>query len=428
MHGKNTIGAHRNGNVEFNQYELDNGLKVILSRDESIPTVAINLCYHVGSKDEEPDKKGFAHLFEHLMFEGSKNLAPGVYDRMCVMAGGENNAYTTEDKTNYFIIMPSHQIERGLWLESDRMLGFAITEEAFRTQKEVVKEEKKQVFDNRPYGSLSMEFMPRLFKKSGYGWDTIGDMDDLEAASLKDARDFYDRYYIPNNAVLTLTGDFEPEETMMLIEKYFGPIPRGKEIVRNEFKEEDLQTEIRDVIYDNVQCPGIFIGYRAPAENKGKYFTLDVITDILSSGDSSRFYKTLIYDKQLCSEAGCYIDPKECASVLYVYAILMPGKSLEKTAGEIDKIIHDLVTDGAGENEIQKIKNRIESRYTYRKQTLLSKADQLSHYKMFFNNPELINSNVHKYDKIDGDDIKAAANEFLTRDNRVALHYLPREN
>ena len=203
-------GMHNNGFVKFNQYELSNGLKVILSRDESIPTVAINLCYHVGSKDEELNKKGFAHLFEHLMFEGSKNLPPGVYDKMCVMAGGENNAYTTEDKTNYFIIMPSHQLERGLWLESDRMLGFAITQDAFNTQKEVVKEEKKQVFDNRPYGSLSMEFMPRLFKNNGYGWDTIGDMDDLEAATLDDAKEFYQKYYVPNNAVLTLTGDFEP--------------------------------------------------------------------------------------------------------------------------------------------------------------------------------------------------------------------------
>ena len=421
-------GIHNNGIVKFNEYELSNGLKVILSRDESIPTVAINLCYHVGSKDEETNKKGFAHLFEHLMFEGSKNLPPGVYDKMCVMAGGENNAYTTEDKTNYFIIMPSHQLERGLWLESDRMLGFAITEDAFNTQKEVVKEEKKQVFDNRPYGSLSMEFMPRLFKNNGYGWDTIGDMDDLEAATMDDAKEFYQKYYIPNNAVLTLTGDFDPEYTMKLIEKYFGSIPRGKDVIRKEFLEEDPGSEIKDVIFDNVQCPGIFIGYRTPAENRGSYFTLDLITDILSSGDSSRFYKSLIYDKQLCSEAGCYIDPKEQASVLYVYAILMPGKSVEKTAEEIDRIVDELVSGGAKENEIQKIKNRIESRYTYRKQTLLSKADQLSHYKMFFNDPELINTNVKKYDKINGEEIKAAALKYLTRNNRVALHYLPKEN
>ncbi len=419
---------HNNGVVKFNEYELGNGLRVILSRDESIPTVAINLCYHVGSKDEDTDKKGFAHLFEHLMFEGSKNLPPGVYDKMCVMAGGENNAYTTEDKTNYFIIMPSHQIERGLWLESDRMLGFAITEEAFKTQKEVVKEEKKQVFDNRPYGSLSMEFMPRLFKKSGYGWDTIGDMNDLEAATLDDAKAFYQKYYVPNNAVLTITGDFEPDKTMKLIDKYFGCIPRGKDIVRMEFLEEDATSEIKDTIYDNVQCPGIFIGYRAPAENVGSYFTLDMITDILASGDSSRLYKTLIYDKQLCSEAGCYIDPKEYASVLYVYAILMPGKSVEKTGLEIDNIIEEIIAGGSTEIEIQKIRNRIESRYTYRKQTLLSKADQLSHYKMFFNDPELINTNVHKYDMIDGRDISAAAEKYLAKDNRVALHYLPRIN
>jgi zinc protease len=418
-------GKAVNGNVEFKQFQLNNGLQVILSKDASIPTAAINLCYHVGSKDEERNKRGFAHLFEHLMFEGSKNLPPGAYDKMCVTAGGENNAYTTEDKTNYFIVIPAHELERGLWLESDRMLGFSVTEESFNTQKSVVKEEKNQVFDNRPYGTLSMELMPRLFKRSSYGWDTIGDMGDLEAATLADAKEFYEKFYVPNNAVLTIVGDIDFDKTHELIEKYFGDIAKGNDIKRSSFSEDDITSEIKDTIFDNVQFPGIFIGYRIPAENEGKFFSLDVLTDILSAGDSSRFHQRLVYDKQICSEVGCYIDPKEFASIFYIYAILMPGVTVGKVEKEIDIIIEEIKNGSATDHEIQKVKNRIETRYTYRKQTILSKADQLSHYKMFFNDPGLINTNANNYDSINARDITEAAIEYLNKNNRVVLNYLP---
>ena len=294
--------------VEFSEFLLDNGLKVILSKDSSIPTVAINLCYHVGSKDEEENKRGFAHFFEHLMFEGSKNLASGLYDKYCVNAGGENNAYTTEDKTNYFVLMPSHQLELGLWLESDRMLGFAVNEKSLQTQKEVITEEKNQVYDNRPYGSVSLEFLPRLFKKSGYRWDTIGDMGDIEAASLKDAQEFYEKYYVPNNAVLTLVGDIEFEHARRLVQKYFGSIPPGAEIIRPVFTEDELTSEIKNIVYDNIQCPGVFIAYRIPEEKHTDSYALDVLSDILATGESSKLYNELVYNKQIFSEIGCYVD------------------------------------------------------------------------------------------------------------------------
>jgi predicted Zn-dependent peptidase len=415
------------GKVKFVEFNLSNGLKVILSKDSSIPSVAVNLCFHVGSKDEEPDKRGFAHFFEHLMFEGSKNVPAGIYDKLCVNAGGENNAYTTEDKTNYFILMPSNQLELALWLESDRMLGFAASEESFNTQKEVVREEKGQIFDNRPYGSLSLEFMPRLFKKSGYRWDTIGDMDDLAKASLKDAEKFYQKYYVPNNAVLTIVGDIEPGMAESLVRKYFGPIPKGDNIIKPPFEEEELQHEIKDTIYDTVQLPGIFIGYRAPAEHIGSYFSLDVLSDILATGESSRFYHRLVYEKQLCSDVGCYIDPKELAGVFYIYAILMPNVTVEEAENEIELIIEEVKNTGTTDYEIEKIKNKIEARYVFKKQTLLSKADLLSHYKTFFDNPGLIDTNILNYDLITTTDISGAAKQYLNKNNRVVLYYLPKK-
>lgn len=417
-----------NAKVEYKEILLNNGLRVILSKDSSIPTVAINLCYHVGSKDEDNNKRGFAHFFEHLMFEGSKNLAAGLYDKYCVNAGGENNAYTTEDKTNYFVLMPSHQLELGLWLESDRMLGFAVNEESFRTQIEVITEEKNQVYDNRPYGSVSLEFLPRLFKKSGYRWDTIGEMSDLEASSLTDAQNFYEKYYIPNNAVLTLVGDIEFEQTEKLINMYFGSIPSGAEIARKEFCEDEITSEIKDTVFDNIQFPGIFIAYRVPEEKHIDCYALDVLSDILASGDSSRLYNELVYEKQICSEVGCYVDPKEFTGIFYIYGILMPGKNITEAENGITRILDNIKNDGVTETELQKIQNKIESRYTYKKQTLLAKADLLSHYKLFFNDPGLIDTNINNYINLSLSDIQNAANKYLNVKNRVVLHYLPKKN
>src|SRR4030095_3641709 len=250
--------------IPFTEHELSNGLKVVLSEDNSIPSVVINLCYHVGSKDEDTDKKGYAHLFEHLMFEGSMNLAPGEYDRLAQKAGCENNAYTTEDKTNYYLLAPANQLEFGLWLESDRMLGFSISEESLEVQKGVVIEEKKQNFDNRPYGSVNLEFPPRLFAGSSYGWDVIGDAGDIERAAIGDIKSFYEKHYVPGNAVLSIAGDMNTDKTIQLVETYFGSIPKGANGNRIMFEEEKLNSEVRDNIFDEIQLPGIFIAYKTP--------------------------------------------------------------------------------------------------------------------------------------------------------------------
>jgi zinc protease len=413
--------------VEFTEFELDNGLKVILSRDTSIPEVAINVCYHVGSKDEVPTRTGFAHLFEHLMFEGSKNVPPGDYDRLSLLAGGENNAYTTDDKTNYYLVLPSHQIELGLWLESDRMLQFAFLEKDILNQKEVVKEEKRQQYDNRPYGTVGIELAPRLFKKSGYRWDTIGDLKDIDNATYEDIKSFFEKYYVPNNAVLSIVGDIDIEETQKLIHKYFDGIPRGNEINRPPFEEEALQRETKDTIYDNVQFPGIFIAYRVPGEDSREFFLFDILSDILADGESSRLYKELVYKKQIASDIGSYIDAKEFAGILQVYAILMPNRTVKEAQEEIDRILESIANGDISDTEIQKAKNKAEVRNIYRSQTILSKADALAHYKTFYNDANRINTILSNYETITRQELTEVAKRYLNKGNRVVLYYMPKK-
>jgi predicted Zn-dependent peptidase len=417
----------KNGRVQFSEYELSNGLKVVLSKDSSVPSVTLNLCCHVGSKDEEADKKGYAHLFEHLMFGGSKNIPSGEYDRLAQSHGCENNAYTTEDKTSYYLLAPSHQLEFALWLESDKMLGFNVSQQTLAKQKEVVIEEKKQNFDNRPYGTVSIEMAQRLFKKSGYRWDTIGDAGDIEKASISDIKEFYENFYIPNNSVLSIVGDFEPEKTMQLVEKYFGAIPPGLNGRKKKFEEENLSGGTVENIFDNVQLPGIFTAYRVPEENSREFYDFDVLSDILSTGESSRFYHEIVYKNQLASEIGCWADGKEFAGVFYIYAILMPGVKTEAVQEAIDRIINDIKDGKLTEKELEKIKNKVETRHAYRLQTNLAKADLLSHYKTFYNDAGLINTNIENYRRVTLNGIRETAVKYLNKSNRVILNYLPKE-
>lgn len=414
--------------ITYEETTLDNGLRVLFSEDKSIPSVAVNLCYKVGSKDEEPGKKGFAHLFEHLMYEGSRNVPNGAYEKYCLLAGGENNGYTNEDKTNYFIVLPSHQLELGLWLESDRMAAFSITEESLERQKHVVIEEKKQIYDNKPYGSLGLEFPPRLFKNGGYGWDTIGDMNDISSATLNDVRKFFDNYYVPNNSVLSIAGDYDKNTAEELVKKYFGDIEPGKTVRQKQFGKSFNSGEICDVIYDNVQFPGVFIAYRIPEENSPEHYAFEVLNEILSSGESSRFYKSLVYEKQLVTEIWSYIDAKEQAGVFYIYSILMPGVKVETVEFEISKIINDIRSNSITEKELLKVKNKFETAYTFRLQSIINKADLLAHYEIFHENAGMVNSIIDRFLGITLDDIHDNANKYLNPDNRVILNYLPKKN
>ncbi|HJY62818.1 MAG TPA: pitrilysin family protein, partial [Ignavibacteria bacterium] len=336
-----------------------------------------------------------------------------------------NNAFTNEDKTNYFIILPSHSIDLGLWLESDRMLAFSVTNDSLNIQKEVVIEEKKQVYDNKPYGSLSLEFPPRLYKSGGYSWDTIGYTDDIKSATLLDVKKFYENFYVPNNAVLSIAGNFDKDKIIESINKYFGCIKPGN-IVRNSVPDYEFNTgEITDIIYDKIQVPGIFMGYKIPKENSREHYIFEIISEVLSTGESSRFYRNLVYDKQLVSEIGSYVDAKESAGTFYIYSILMPGVKPEEAEAEINTIINDVITNGISEKELLKVKNRIETGLTYRMQTIINKADILAHFEAFFDNAGMVNSIIDNYLKITINDIFEQAKKYLSTDNRVVLKYLP---
>jgi predicted Zn-dependent peptidase len=359
------------------------------------------------------------------MFEGSINFKPGDYDKHCLRAGGENNAYTTFDKTSYFMVLPSNHLETGLWLESDRMLGFAADESSLRKQIEVITEEKKTICDNKPYGSVDIELAPRLFKHSPYAWDIIGFPEEFEQCTLIDVKKFYDSFYIPSNAVLTITGDIDYKTAFELTEKYFGGITRNGNHTFLKKLQTPQEDEIHDVLKDNVQLPGIFIAYRIPEEYTPEYFAFSMLSAALTSGESSRLFRKLIYEKQLASEAGCYVDAREIAGVFFIYAFCMPGVKIASVIKEIDYILEDILIKGLSDAEYEKVLNKIYTGHFLRKQSITYKADALSHYELIHGNAELINSVTVSYEQISNGMIMKTASKFLINKNRVILEYLP---
>ncbi len=418
------------GKVDFVEFTLENGLHVILHEDHSTPIVAVNVCYHVGSKNEKPDKTGFAHLFEHLMFDGSKNVKRGEFDKYITQAGGYDNAYTTEDKTNYFEVLPSNYLELALWLESDRMLGFSIQEISLITQREVVKEERRWRYENRPYGSVWIKIAEKSFKKHPYRWPVIGYQEHLNNASMDDVREFYETFYVPNNAVLVIAGDIDVEKTKKLVEKYFAEIPKGPDnIPRPTPDDEPLNGEIREVVEDvNAPLPAVFMSYRIPEEGNPDSYALSLLSSILSVGESSRLYQRLVYKDKIASEVETYSDSREHPGLFLVYAIANPGFGSDTLEKVIDEEIEKIKNYGVDEKELEKAKNKIESALVARRQTVQGKADLLAHYYTFFKNPGLIDTEIERYRKVTAEDVKRVVQKYLSHENRVILHYLPPKN
>ncbi|MGB3464231.1 MAG: pitrilysin family protein, partial [Cyclobacteriaceae bacterium] len=286
--------------IEFEEYKLDNGLHVILHQDNSTPIVTVAVLYHVGSKNEPPGRTGFAHFFEHLMFEGSPNIERGEYFKIIQNAGGGLNANTKHDRTYYYQTLPSNQLELGLYMESERMLHAKIDSTGIATQKEVVKEEKRLRYDNQPYMSFQEKIFQKAYKGTNYAWTPIGSFEDIDAASEQDFKDFYETFYVPNNAVLSIAGDIDIDETKKLVEKYFSEVKKGtKEIPRPEIKAPEQNEEIRDVVFDNVQLPGVFQAYRVAPQGSEDFYAMQMLSTLLSGGQSSRFQKELVNKKQL---------------------------------------------------------------------------------------------------------------------------------
>jgi zinc protease len=407
------------------EHTLSNGLHVILHEDHKAPVICLNIAYHVGSKNEVESRKGFAHLFEHLLFDGSKNVPRGAFDKYITEAGGQDNAYTTEDKTNYYEVLPSHQLELALWLESDRMMEFGISEVSLVTQKNVVKEEKRERYDNAPYGSLSERMSKLAYKRFPYSWTVIGDMETIDAATLTDVEDFFRTFYVPNNAVLVLSGDFKSEEALALIRKYFESIPAGPAIKRPVYNEDEQSEERRDIITtEDVPMPAVFYGYKIPPDGSRDFIALDLLTDILSSGQSSRLYRKLVYEEQIGSEVSAFVDGREMPGLLYLYAFASEAEiETDRLEQALQSVLDEVIANGVTEDELRKAMNKTEARLIASRITVQGKADQLAHCYLFFGDASRANSMLEEYSTVTVEDLRQAAIKYLDPSKRSAVIY-----
>ena len=472
--------------IEFEEYDLDNGLHVILHEDHSTPVVAVTISYKVGSKNETVGLTGFAHFFEHLMFEGTTNIERHSFDKYVENAGGTLNANTSQDRTFYYELLPSNQLELGLWLESERLLHAKVEDIGIETQREVVKEEKRQRMDNQPYGSLMYEIFKRAYKDHPYRWIPIGSMEDLDAAQEEDYINFYRTFYVPHNACLSIAGDINVEKAKEWIDLYFGTIPNGDklniyrdkefysledfqvkyaaqlkgvessknfigdwqnnmstedfldkyfpnasekphDIPRPDIKEGLLTEEIRDVVYDNIQLPAIVTAYRIPELNHPDYYAIQMLSMLLSQGNSSRFNKNLVEDQEKALFALSFPFGLEDPGVSLM--MTMPNVGVEiaelETAmdAEIKKVQDELISD----EELEKLRNMIESDFITSNSTMAGMAESLSDYYLYNGNTNLINTELDKYLAVTKEDIQRVAKTYFITSNRVVLHYLPKE-
>jgi zinc protease len=413
--------------IEFQEFTLDNGLHVILHQDKSTPIVAVSVMYHVGSKNENPDKTGFAHFFEHLLFEGSENIGRGEYDKYIEKAGGTLNANTSMDRTYYFEILPSNQLELGLWLESERMLHAKVENVGIETQRQVVKEERRQRIDNQPYGSFLEQTMMRAYKVHPYRWPVIGSMAHLDAAEEKDYKNFYADFYVPNNAIVSIAGDIDYENAKALVTKYFASIPKGKKpVYRPTVVEPALGREVRDTFYDNIQLPGVIMAYRIPAAGTPDYYAVSMLGTLLSQGESSRLQKALVDEQQKAVAVGNFPLDLEDPGVSIAYGICSMGTDVLDAEKSITAEIDRIKTETISDDEFQKLRNQVENDFVSSNSRVAGIAESLANYKMYFGDANLINTELQRYLAVTKEDIKKVANKYYGKDNRVVLHYLPK--
>lgn len=412
--------------VDFEKFQLPNGLRVVLSVDKSAPVVATFVHYHVGSKNERSDRTGFAHFFEHLMFEGTKNIPRHTIDKIVQGAGGRLNAFTSFDETGYQIMLPSNQLKLALWLESERMLHAQVEEIGVETQRGVVKEERKQRYDNTPYGSVLEKLAMHAAEGTPYAWTPIGSTQYIDQAKIEEFRDFYKTYYVPNNAVLAIVGDIDLERTKKLVTEYFGDIPRGNDIVRPNFPwpmgggEKSV-----DVHEENTPLPALLYTYRTPQRGEKDAYAIEVLATILATGNSSRLYQNMIDIKQLAVGVQAFPFDLEKGGLLGLLAVAHPTVTMEQLGAEFNEEIRNVQTNGVTEEELQKALNQIETQFARRFDDALDKAQALASYETYFNDPTLINTEIDRYMGLNREDIQRVAQKYLVPENRVVLKYFP---
>jgi len=400
---------------------LENGLTVLIHEDNSTPMVAVNVLYNVGARDESPEKTGFAHLFEHLMFGGSANIPD--FDTPIQMAGGENNAFTNNDITNFYDILPAENLEISLWLESDRMMSLNFDEKVLDVQRKVVVEEFKETCLNEPYGDVWHHIADMAYKVHPYRWPTIGKVPKhVEDATLEDVRQFFYCYYRPNNAILAIAGNIRIEETRKLVEKWFGGIPAG-EVPERKLPQEPPQKRLERRINEaNVPVDAIYLAFHTPARSQPDYYVADLISDVLSNGSSSRLYRRLLKEQELFTSIDCYVTGSIDPGLLIVEGKPAEGVSLDDASAAIWKELELLKAAPIPEQELQKLKNKMESALVFSELNVLNKAINLSFFELL-GDANLINEEADFYQKASTADLHRVANEILTEDNCSELYY-----
>ncbi|MEP6261072.1 MAG: pitrilysin family protein [Gillisia sp.] len=414
--------------VEFTEYDLDNGLHVILHQDNTAPVVTVGVMYHVGAKDEQEGRSGFAHFFEHLLFEGTQNIERGKWFDIVAANGGSNNANTTQDRTYYYETFPSNNLELGLWMESERMLHPVINQIGVDTQNEVVKEEKRSRIDNAPYGKIiyATGINQYVFNKHPYKNSVIGTMEDLDSAELPEFIAFFEKYYGPNNATLVVAGDIDVNKTKDLIQKYFGEIEKRAEVERVNIKEDPITETIKAKEYDsNIQVPAKIFVYRTPSMKEKDAYILDMISSILTDGRSSRMYRKMVDEEKIALQVLAFPRSQEDYGTYVMGALALGETPLETLATSIDEEIKKLQTELISEKEYQKLQNKFENRFVNSNSSIEGIASSLATYNMLYGNTDLINKEIEIYQAITREDIKRVANEYLNENQRLELDYLP---
>ena len=414
--------------IKFEEYDLPNGLHVILHQDNSAPVVTTSVMYHVGAKDEAAGRTGFAHFFEHLLFEGTKNIKRGEWFKIVSANGGSNNANTDPDRTYYYETFPSNNEQLGLWMEAERLRHPVINQIGVDTQREVVKEEKRLRMDNQPYGGLFNAILTTLFKKHPYKGTVIGSMEDLNSAKLEEFNAFFKKYYIPNNATLVVAGDIKPERTKKWINEYFGSIPKGTPITRNFPKETPITQEFEETIYDaNTQIPAYIFAYRTPAGNERDAYILSMLGSYLSKGKSSVLYKKLVDNEKKALAVEAFNLGLVDHSIFAFFAIPMGNTSKDVLKKDIDAEIKKLQTDLISEEDYQKLQNQVENDFVNANSSVEGIANTLADSYLLKGNTNLINEEINIYRSITREDLRNAAKKYLNSNQRAIINYLPKK-
>ena len=412
--------------IKFEEYDLPNGLHVILHQDNSSPVITTGVMYHVGSKDEVKGRTGFAHFFEHLLFEGTPNIKRGEWMKIVASNGGQNNANTTSDRTYYYETFPSNNEQLGLWMEAERMRHAVINQIGVDTQREVVKEEKRMRMDNQPYGNLLTAILNNLYTNHPYHWPTIGSMEDLNAAKLDEFLDFYKKYYVPNNATLVVAGDLKPEQTKKWIAEYYGSIPKGEVFPKNFTKDAPITQEKEVTVTDaNIQLPAYVFAYRTPSNKEKDAYALQMLSTYLSNGKSSVLYKKLVDQDKKALAVQAFNLGMEDGGVFAFFTIPMGATTKATLQSDIDSEIKKLQTELISQEDYQKLQNQFENQFVNSNSSIQGIASSLATYNVLMGNTNLINKEIDIYRSITREDLKKAAEKYLNSNQRVIINYIP---